>query len=76
MQQKLGTIRALLHDPDLFILDEPVSALDPHGVVEIRRLLLDQAQQGKTIFISSHILSEVEADGRPDRHHEQRPAGC
>ena len=60
MQQKLGLIRALLHDPELLILDEPVSALDPHGVVEIRRLLLEQAQQGKTIFISSHILSEVE----------------
>jgi ABC-2 type transport system ATP-binding protein len=60
MQQKLGMIRALLHDPELLILDEPVSALDPHGVLEIRHMLLDQAQQGKTIFISSHILSEVE----------------
>ena len=60
MQQKLGLIRALLHDPELLILDEPVSALDPKGVVEIRHLLLDQARQGRTIFISSHILSEVE----------------
>ena len=60
MQQKLGLIRAILHDPQLLILDEPVSALDPHAVVDIRRLLLDLAHQGKTIFISSHILSEVE----------------
>ncbi len=60
MQQKLGLIRALIHDPDLLILDEPVSALDPKGVVEIRHLLLDQARQGRTILISSHILSEVE----------------
>lgn len=60
MQQKLGLVRALLHDPELLILDEPVSALDPHGVVEFRGLLLDQAKQGKTVFISSHILSEVE----------------
>lgn len=60
MQQKLGLIRAILHDPELLILDEPVSALDPHAVVDIRYLLLEQAKQGKTIFISSHILSEVE----------------
>lgn len=60
MQQKLGLVRALIHNPELLILDEPVSALDPKGVVEIRHLLLDQAKQGRTIFISSHILSEVE----------------
>ncbi|MCB9151989.1 MAG: ABC transporter ATP-binding protein [Caldilineaceae bacterium] len=60
MQQKLGLARALLHDPELLILDEPVSALDPHGVLDIRHLLLEQARAGKTIFISSHILSEVE----------------
>lgn len=60
MQQKLALLRALIHEPELLILDEPVSALDPKGVVEIRQLLLDQARQGRTIFISSHILSEVE----------------
>lgn len=60
MQQKLGLIRAVLHDPQLLILDEPVSSLDPRAVVDMRRLLLELARQGKTIFISSHILSEVE----------------
>ncbi len=60
MQQKLGFVRALLHDPELLILDEPVSALDPRGVVEIRELLLEEARRGKTVFISSHVLTEVE----------------
>lgn len=60
MQQKLGMVRALLHNPELLILDEPVSALDPYGILEIRHLLQEQARQGKTVFISSHILSEVE----------------
>jgi len=60
MQQKLGLIRTLLHDPDLLILDEPVSALDPYGILEVRQLLQEQNRQGKTVFISSHILSEVE----------------
>ena len=60
MQQKLGLIRAILHNPELLILDEPVSALDPQAVVDIRHLLLDLGRRGKTIFISSHILSEVE----------------
>jgi ABC-2 type transport system ATP-binding protein len=60
MQQKLGLIRTLLHNPELLILDEPVSALDPTGVRRIRQLLQEQNEQGKTLFISSHILSEVE----------------
>ncbi len=60
MQQKLGFVRALLHDPDLLILDEPVSALDPRGVVEIREVLLEEVRRGKTVFISSHVLTEVE----------------
>ena len=60
MQQKLGLIRALLPNPDLLILDEPVSALDPYGILEVRQLLQEQNRQGKTVFISSHILSEVE----------------
>ena len=60
MQQKLGLVRALLHDPDLLILDEPVSGLDPYGIREVRHLLLEENRRGKTIFLSSHILSEIE----------------
>lgn len=60
MQQKLGLVRALLHDADLLILDEPVSGLDPHGILEVRHLIQEQNRRGKTVFISSHILSEVE----------------
>jgi ABC-2 type transport system ATP-binding protein len=60
MKQKLSLARALLHEPDLLILDEPVSGLDPRGVVEVRHLLLELNRSGVTIFISSHLLSEVE----------------
>ncbi|MFZ5917038.1 MAG: ABC transporter ATP-binding protein [Chloroflexota bacterium] len=60
MKQKLAFARALLPDPDLLILDEPVSGLDPYGIREVRQLIQAQNQAGKTVFISSHILSEVE----------------
>ena len=60
MKQRLGLAVALLNDPDLLILDEPANGLDPAGVVEMRDLLRGLAAQGKTIFISSHVLSEVQ----------------
>ncbi len=60
MQQKAGLARALLHDADLLLLDEPTSGLDPYGIKQVRDLLLSQRDRGKTILISSHILSEVE----------------
>ena len=60
MQQKVGFVRAMLHDPDLLILDEPVSGLDPMGIRQARRLIEELNQRGKTIFISSHLLSEIE----------------
>lgn len=58
--QRLGLARTMLHQPDLLILDEPANALDPAGVVEIRTLLKQFAQEGVTVFLSSHILAEVD----------------
>ena len=60
MQQKVGFVRALLHEPDLLILDEPVSGLDPMGIRQARELIIEENKRGKTVFISSHLLSEVE----------------
>ncbi|HEX5691724.1 MAG TPA: ABC transporter ATP-binding protein [Roseiflexaceae bacterium] len=60
MRQKLSLIRALVHEPKLLILDEPVSGLDPHGIRQVRELISDYSQAGGTVFISSHILSEIE----------------
>lgn len=60
MRQKISIVRALLHDPELLILDEPVSALDPYGIKEVRDLIIEEQARGRTFFISSHILSEIE----------------
>ncbi|MHC4482566.1 MAG: ABC transporter ATP-binding protein [Planctomycetota bacterium] len=60
MQQRLGVARVLIHDPKVLILDEPASGLDPRARIEIRELLRELKRMGKTIMISSHILSELE----------------
>jgi ABC-type multidrug transport system ATPase subunit len=60
MLQKLSFIRALLHDPDILFLDEPISGLDPIGIKQIRDLILGESREGRTIFTSSHLLSEME----------------
>jgi ABC-2 type transport system ATP-binding protein len=60
MLQRLGLAEALMNDPQLLILDEPTSALDPIGRVHVREILLRARAAGKTIFLSSHQLSEVE----------------
>jgi ABC-2 type transport system ATP-binding protein len=58
--QRLGLARAMIHHPGLLILDEPANGLDPAGVIEIRELLRELSRNGVTIFMSSHILTEVD----------------
>ena len=60
MLQRLGLAAALLHDPELLILDEPMSGLDPIGRREVRDLILEQRERGTTVLFSSHILPDVE----------------
>lgn len=60
MRQRLGLAQAMLHDPDLLILDEPTDGLDPMGRSQIREVLEKLKQRGKTVFLNSHILQEVE----------------
>jgi ABC-2 type transport system ATP-binding protein len=60
MQQRLGLARVLIHDPKVLVLDEPASGLDPRARIEMRELLRELKRMGKTIMISSHILSELE----------------
>jgi ABC-type multidrug transport system ATPase subunit len=60
MRQKVNIARALVHDPDILFLDEPISGLDPTGVKEVRDVILEEKKKGKTVFISSHILSEMD----------------
>jgi ABC-2 type transport system ATP-binding protein len=60
MKQRLAIAATLLRDPSLLILDEPANGLDPAGIVEVRELLRSLGAEGRTIFVSSHILSEVQ----------------
>jgi ABC-2 type transport system ATP-binding protein len=60
MKQRLSLARALVHDPEVLILDEPASGLDPRARVELRNLLVELKDMGKTILVSSHILAELE----------------
>ncbi|MEM9565453.1 MAG: ATP-binding cassette domain-containing protein [Actinomycetota bacterium] len=60
MGQRLGIAAALLGDPEVVMLDEPVNGLDPEGILWIRHLLQDLAREGRTVFVSSHLMSEME----------------
>jgi ABC-2 type transport system ATP-binding protein len=59
MQQRLGIAAALLGDPPVLLFDEPVNGLDPEGIVWLRTLMKDMAAQGRTVFVSSHLMSEM-----------------
>jgi len=61
MLQRAGLAQALMNDPDLVVLDEPMSGLDPIGRKEVRDLILELRERGKTVFFSTHILTDVEA---------------
>jgi ABC-2 type transport system ATP-binding protein len=60
MKQRLGIAAALLGDPELLVLDEPTNGLDPAGMHEVRGLIAEVAAEGRTVFVSSHLLSEIE----------------
>ena len=60
MRQRLGIARCLLADPELIILDEPMNGLDPGGILELRGLIASLVAEGRTVFISSHLLDEIE----------------
>ena len=60
MGQRLGIAAALLGDPGILVFDEPVNGLDPEGILWIRNLMKSLAAQGRTIFVSSHLMSEME----------------
>ena len=60
MKQRLGIAAALLKDPAVLVLDEPANGLDPAGIVDVRRLLRSLGAEGRTVFVSSHILSEIQ----------------
>jgi ABC-2 type transport system ATP-binding protein len=60
MRQRLGLAQALLKDPEVLILDEPANGLDPAGIKEIRELLRSLGDEGRTVFVSSHLLTEIE----------------
>src|SRR5438105_5321742 len=59
MKQRVGVARTLLHDPEVLILDEPANGLDPQARIEMRLVLLDLAERGKTLLVTSHVLPEL-----------------
>ena len=73
MKQRLGIAAALLGDPPVLLFDEPVNGLDPEGVRWVRGLFRRLAAEGRTVFVSSHLMSEMAEHRRPpDRHRPGR----
>ena len=69
MRQSLGIACAILGEPELLILDEPINGLDPIAIANVRKILLDLNKKGTTIIISSHILGEMEKVAKIGRAH-------
>src|SRR6202041_3357607 len=65
MSQRLGVAAAMLGDPEILLFDEPVNGLDPEGVLWIRNLMKALAAEGRTVFVSSHLMSEMESTADP-----------
>ena len=72
MGQRLGLAVALLGDPGVLMLDEPVNGLDPEGIRWIRGLLTNLAAEGRTVFVSSHLISEMARTAEPLRRDRRR----
>jgi ABC-2 type transport system ATP-binding protein len=72
MLQRVGLAQSLINDPEIVFLDEPMSGLDPVGRREVRDLIASLRDEGKTVFMCSHILSDIEVAVRPGRHFEAR----
>ena len=60
MRQRIGVAQALINDPDLVFMDEPTSGLDPIGAMQIREVIIEIRDRGKTVFLCSHLLKEME----------------
>jgi len=73
MLQRLGIAGALLGDPGTLLFDEPVNGLDPEGIIWIRTFMRSLAAEGRTVLVSSHLMSEMAQDGGPSAGHRPRP---
>ena len=72
MKQRLGIAVALVHDPELIILDEPTNGLDPQGIADMRKLITGLSRDfGKTVLVSSHLLAEIEIIANIARYHRK-----
>ena len=76
MLQRVGIAQALINDPEVVFLDEPMAGLDPLGRRDIRSLILSLRDEGRTLFLSSHILTDAEAICSPGRHPLGGTAHC
>ena len=72
-KQKVGLLQAMMHRPELLVLDEPTNGLDPLAQHVVHEMMDEVRTEGRTVFLSSHVLSEVERVADPNRDHPRRP---